>query len=34
MARYNDGMRRVEMHLRSTRDQVVTIPGAGCVATS
>ena len=29
-ARYNTIHRRVEMHLRSIRDQVVTIPGAGC----
>jgi L-histidine Nalpha-methyltransferase len=29
-ARYNSISRRVEMHLRSTRNQTVTIPGAGC----
>jgi L-histidine Nalpha-methyltransferase len=29
-ARYNTTQRRVEMHLRSLRDQVVEIPGAGC----
>lgn len=29
-ARYNTELRRVEMHLRSLRDQIVTIPGAGC----
>jgi dimethylhistidine N-methyltransferase len=29
-ARYNSEERRVEMHLRSTRDQVVNIPGSGC----
>jgi L-histidine N-alpha-methyltransferase len=28
-ARYNQEFRRVEMHLRSTRDQIVAIPGAG-----
>jgi uncharacterized SAM-dependent methyltransferase len=29
-ARYNTTYQRVEMHLRSTRDQVVAIPRAGC----
>jgi dimethylhistidine N-methyltransferase len=29
-ARYNTQHRRVEMHLRSMRDQIVTIPRAGC----
>lgn len=29
-ARYNTAQQRIEMHLRSTRDQVVTIPAAGC----
>jgi L-histidine N-alpha-methyltransferase len=29
-ARYDAAERRVEMHLRSIRDQVVAIPGAGC----
>jgi L-histidine N-alpha-methyltransferase len=29
-ARYNTEHQRVEMHLRSTRDQIVTIPRAGC----
>src|SRR6202140_1002796 len=29
-ARYNAEHRRVEMHLRSTRDQIVTIPRSGC----
>jgi dimethylhistidine N-methyltransferase len=29
-ARYNSEHRRVEMHLRSLRDQIVTIPRAGC----
>lgn len=29
-ARYNSPHRRVEMHLRSTRDQTVYIPGAEC----
>lgn len=29
-ARYNTGQQRIEMHLRSTRDQLVAIPGAGC----
>ena len=29
-ARYNTGLQRVEMHLRSLRDQVVAIPRAGC----
>ncbi len=29
-ARYNSSLQRVEMHLRSTRDQVVNIPRAGC----
>jgi L-histidine N-alpha-methyltransferase len=29
-ARYNIPQQRVEMHLRSTRDQIVTIPRAGC----
>jgi uncharacterized SAM-dependent methyltransferase len=29
-ARYDAAQRRVEMHLRSIRDQVVAIPGAGC----
>jgi dimethylhistidine N-methyltransferase len=29
-ARYNVPFQRVEMHLRSLRDQVVTIPRAGC----
>jgi L-histidine N-alpha-methyltransferase len=32
-ARYNSGERRVGMHLRSTRDQVVTIPRAGCTVS-
>ena len=29
-ARYNASQQRVEMHLRSMRDQIVTIPRAGC----
>lgn len=29
-ARYNTAERRVEMHLRSTRDQIVNIPGSNC----
>jgi L-histidine N-alpha-methyltransferase len=29
-ARYNASQQRVEMHLRSIRDQIVTIPRAGC----
>jgi dimethylhistidine N-methyltransferase len=29
-ARYNTAERRVEMHLRSTRDQIVKIPRSGC----
>ncbi len=29
-ARYNTAEQRVEMHLRSTRDQIVNIPGSGC----
>jgi L-histidine N-alpha-methyltransferase len=29
-ARYNSPHQRVEMHLRSMRDQIVKIPGAGC----
>jgi dimethylhistidine N-methyltransferase len=29
-ARYSEGHQRVEMHLRSLRDQTVKIPGAGC----
>ena len=29
-ARYNSAHRRVEMHLRSLRDQIVSIPRAGC----
>ena len=29
-ARYNTAERRVEMHLRSTRDQIVRIPRSGC----
>lgn len=29
-ARYNTAERRVEMHLRSTRDQLVKIPGSNC----
>ena len=29
-ARHNTAEQRVEMHLRSMRDQTVTIPGAGC----
>jgi L-histidine N-alpha-methyltransferase len=32
-ARYNTTHRRVEMHLRSQRDQVVSIPGAGCTVS-
>ena len=32
-ARYNSGMQRVEMHLRSMQDQVVSIPGAGCTVS-
>ena len=31
VARYNPAHRRVEMHLRSTADQTVTIPAAGCI---
>jgi L-histidine Nalpha-methyltransferase len=33
VARYNPAHRRVEMHLRSTADQTVTIPAAGCVVS-
>jgi uncharacterized SAM-dependent methyltransferase len=29
-ARWSERWKRVEMHLRSLREQVVTIPGAGC----
>jgi L-histidine N-alpha-methyltransferase len=32
-ARYNTLHRRVEMHLRSMRDQIVRIPRAGCVVS-
>ena len=32
-ARYNNEHRRVEMHLRSLRDQIVTIPRAGCAVS-
>jgi L-histidine N-alpha-methyltransferase len=32
-ARYNIAQRRVEMHLRSQCDQVVSIPGAGCTVS-
>ncbi len=32
-ARYNAAFQRVEMHLRSTRDQKVTIPRAGCTVS-
>jgi L-histidine N-alpha-methyltransferase len=32
-ARYNAPNQRVEMHLRSTRDQVVTIPRSGCTVS-
>jgi dimethylhistidine N-methyltransferase len=32
-ARYNTSQQRVEMHLRSTRDQTVTIPLAGCTVS-
>jgi L-histidine Nalpha-methyltransferase len=32
-ARYNMTHQRVEMHLRSLRDQTVTIPGAGCTVS-
>jgi L-histidine N-alpha-methyltransferase len=32
-ARYSTVHQRVEMHLRSTRDQMVKIPGAGCSVT-
>jgi dimethylhistidine N-methyltransferase len=32
-ARYNSLQQRVEMHLRSTRDQIVTIPLAGCTVS-
>jgi dimethylhistidine N-methyltransferase len=32
-ARYNTRHRRVEMHLRPLRDQVVKIPGAGCTVS-
>ncbi len=32
-ARYNTTHQRVEMHLRSMRDQVVKIPGAGCTVS-
>ena len=32
-ARYNSSEQRVEMHLRSTRDQNVTIPRAGCTVS-
>jgi L-histidine Nalpha-methyltransferase len=32
-ARYNSSEQRVEMHLRSTRDQRVAIPGAGCTVS-
>jgi L-histidine N-alpha-methyltransferase len=32
-ARYDTTYQRVEMHLRSMRDQTVTIPGAGCTVS-
>jgi L-histidine N-alpha-methyltransferase len=32
-ARYNSGERRIEMHLRSLRDQSVTIAGSGCTVS-
>jgi dimethylhistidine N-methyltransferase len=32
-ARYNGVERRVEMHLRSTREQVITIPRSGCTVS-
>jgi L-histidine N-alpha-methyltransferase len=32
-ARYNTLHQRVEMHLRSTRDQIVTIPGSRCTVS-
>ncbi|MBZ5643298.1 MAG: L-histidine N(alpha)-methyltransferase [Acidobacteriia bacterium] len=32
-ARYNSVFRRVEMHLSSTRNQTVAIPGAGCAVS-
>jgi len=32
-ARYNSPLQRVEMHLRSTRNQTVAIPRAGCSAS-
>jgi L-histidine N-alpha-methyltransferase len=32
-ARYNNLHQRVEMHLRSTRDQIVTIPRAACTVS-
>src|SRR5271167_2561593 len=32
-ARYNSSLQRVEMHLRSTRDQKVDIPRAGCTVS-
>jgi L-histidine N-alpha-methyltransferase len=32
-ARYNNVHRRVEMHLRSLRDQIVKIPGADCTVS-
>jgi dimethylhistidine N-methyltransferase len=32
-ARYNAAERRVEMHLRSTRDQIVNIPRSGCTVS-
>lgn len=32
-ARYNTAERRIEMHLRSTRDQTVTIPRSGCTVS-
>jgi L-histidine N-alpha-methyltransferase len=32
-ARYNTQHRRVEMHLRSTRDQIITIPRAACTVS-
>ena len=32
-ARYNTSHQRVEMHLRSVRDQIVTIPRAGCTVS-
>ena len=32
-ARYNSSFQRVEMHLRSMRNQEIAIPGAGCIVT-